>query len=109
MKTTETNKKFAKFLGYDTSDEEVVRKNLNFHSDWNLLMAVLFKIDGIELINQTFTIDIYRDAVVINSYENGNSRYTIYVDNFGGRFNNLYEACSEFVDWYNAQAHEENY
>ena len=113
--TTETNKKFAEFLGvksdnsgwYEGTDLYNVglpfsygamgngTRDLKFHNDWNWLMLVIQ-----EIANKTGY------NLVINcsySYWNKFGENPLNKE-FGGYENieNIYQACSEFVDYYNS-------
>lgn len=89
MKTTEINKKLAKFLGgYEVEEFE------DFYNDWNWLMLVVEKI---EKTNEG-TLIIQSKGIVDISF-NGETR-TFYTGNL---IDNVYEACNIFVDWYNEQ------
>lgn len=116
----ENNILLAKFLGwfilecYTTPIKEHSKKleldsefpelpyygHIKFHSDWNWLMLVVDKIESLETSNgSTFTIDFHRDSVLIFEY----GKYTneiIHIEGLG-RMQNLYNACIEFVKWYN--------
>ena len=50
---------------------------------------------------RTFTIDMHRDSVLIFDYELTINE--IVFTEGKGRLENLYNACSMFVDWYNNQ------
>lgn len=93
---------------YDKEDENgnVVNRlkffpeDLKFHNDWNWLILVVEKIEETETKDgRTFTVDIHRDNVIINQYGKYNNE--IIVTERGTRIENLYNACIEFVEWYN--------
>lgn len=99
---TENNKIIAEFLGYYTviNDSQYPNKPLyvwdfedfKFHSDWNWLMEVVEKIEG--LGNHGFTI--YRKTTNINGLpiELANTRKST-------KIQAVYNACVEFIKWYN--------
>jgi|SRR5690606_32945442 len=121
MNTTEKNKKLVEFLGWEADNVEVLVpkalqviipfktvkdsfttsiSELKFHNDWNWLMWVVEKIEQTETKDgRTFTIDIHKDYVIINQYGEYNSQ--IIITEGGKRLENLYNACVEFVEWYN--------
>ena len=118
MNTTENNKKLAEFLewkqypiaGKNNGYKVVLKEgfapiktsagHLQFHNDWSWLMKVAEKIEETETKDgRTFTIDMYRDSVIINQYGKYNNE--IIVSEGGTRIENLYKACIEFVEWFN--------
>lgn len=113
----ENNKLLAEFLGweqfgsiglYDTTFHNNkgslhwLTKNMRFHNDWNWLMEVVEKIESIETEDgRTFTIDMHRDSVLI--FEYGMHTNEIIFTEGKGRFENLYNACVQFVEWLNKE------
>ena len=118
MNTTETNKKFAEFLGVKSDDRGWYEgtdlhnaglpfsygamgngtRDLKFHNDWNWLMLVVDKIETIEVDGRTFTIDFYKSSVTV--FEYGEINDELIFTEGGERLANLYKACSMFIDWY---------
>lgn len=121
---TVNNILLSEFLGWKTDEVEVIAPKsleviipfetvkgffttsvfkydeLKFHNDWNWLMLVVDKIESIEMHDgRTFTVDFYRDSVLIFEYGLTNNEL-IYTEG-SGRRENLYNACVEFVKWYN--------
>lgn len=120
MNTIQKNKLLAEFLGYEieetlkgekvyairlpdatgTKTDFYTPKELKFHCDWNWLMLVVDKIESIELKDgTTFTIDFYCSSVTIFAY--GNMDDELIFTEGKGRLINLYNACIEFVQWFN--------
>lgn len=116
MKTTEKNKLIADFMGmkakqrgpgtplmYDNptnSFKEVHPSCLEFDSSWDWLMQVVEKIEQTETKDgRTFTIDMHKNNVIINQY--GKYNNVIIVGWGDTRIESLYNACVEFVKWYN--------
>ena len=64
---------------------------LEFHSDWNWLMEVVEKIDGLENSLENESNEYFRQFQKILSL----SIYT--------KIETVYNACVEFVKWYNEQ------
>lgn len=125
MKTTkENNKLLAEFLGWlvmeryvTPTDEAITSLKLNsefkeippytmkFHNDWNWLMLVVDKIENLETKDgRTFTIDMYRDSVLI--FEYGTHTNEIIFTEGKGRLENLYNACIQFVEWLNKEEYQ---
>ena len=111
---TENNKLIAEFLGYsqphpDYPDTTYWYKKdcqpltiLLFHLDWNWLMKVVEKIESLpdEENNGKFFFEIYQDSISI--FSNGHYiNELIDVIGQGSRLNNVYQACVEFINWYN--------
>ena len=115
---TENNILLSEFLGWKTDNKgryitpfgemdecgyishEYEKNNLQFDCDWNWLMLVVDKIESIEMHDgRTFTIDFYRDSVLI--FEYGLTNNELIFTEGSGRRKNLYNACVEFVKWYN--------
>ena len=73
---------------------------LKFNTDWNWIMQVVEKIETLETKDgRTFTIDMHRDSVLI--FEYGIHTNEIVFTEGKGRLDNLYNACVEFVEWWN--------
>lgn len=131
MNTTETNKKLAEFLGAKVTDLGGKQKpiyypimgkshtKLKFHNDWNWLMLVVDKIEGLTLGNRTIkTIYSNEDEYINASVCFRINRTDCFIDFYGDmkvyenwisctKYNSkieaVYNACSMFVDWYNNQ------
>lgn len=119
MNTTENNKLLAEFLGYvntTPTDKDfniyelkggklgrfIEAMSMKFHNDFNWLMLVVEKIESLETKDgKTFTIDMHRDSVLI--FEYGLTTNEIVFTEGKGRLENLYNACIEFVKWWNKE------
>lgn len=113
MNTTENNKLLAEFLGIkiipETDEvfehyiiEERTVLQLKFHNDWSWIMQVVEKIETAETKDgRTFTIDMHIDSVLI--FEYGLTTNEIVFTDGKGRLENLYNACIEFVKWWNKE------
>ena len=112
--TSEKNKLIAEFIGTDSLKYLLADKNGNinididiyeqckFHSDWNWLMQVVEKIESLpdEENYGKFFFEIYQDSISI--FSNGHYiNELIDVIGQGSRLNNVYQACVEFINWYN--------
>ena len=70
-------------------------KELNYDTDWNWLMQVVEKIEGL-----SYCVEIKSDTTII--YEYGSKTSNINNDE-GTKIENTYYACVEFVKLYNEQ------
>lgn len=98
MNTTENNKLIAEFIGTDvtvdmyyleTSKRYVNKNDLKFHSDWNWLMQVVEKIESLE--DNNHLMDCFKQSNKVC----GLPIYT--------KIDKVYNACIEFIKWYNEQ------
>jgi hypothetical protein len=114
MNTLENNKLIAEFLGYELFKDKYyelsqfgyIKTNgewsdifypttLKFHKDWNWLMEVVEKIESLgyffKIVSQTsLIVDKDEKCLSLSVY-----RKT--------KIDSTYEACLEFIKWYNAQ------
>ena len=119
----ESNKLIAKFIGwkenkdmeaklisggityyFQKNDEACIPEAMCYHSSWDWLMPVVEKIESLpdEENNGKFFFKIYQDSVSI--FNNGDYiNELIEVMGQGSRLNNVYQACIEFIKWYNEQ------
>jgi hypothetical protein len=110
MSTTENNRLIAEFLEFQQTNigwydtEEVLLRterdntfdDLKFHTDWNWLMKVVDKIEG---YNYGATLFIIEDERCHVNTQNG-----FEIDSVGHtKIEAVYNACVEFVKWYNEQ------
>ena len=88
MTTTENNKIIAQFL--EISHQKIA---MNFHSNWNILMDVVEKIESLgfffEIKRNWVRITKKREIIVIRWEQD---KYKIEA---------TYNACVEFIKWYN--------
>lgn len=106
MNTTENNRLLAEFLNELTFDSEGQIKEdlekLDFHYNWNSLMRVVERVETAETKDgRTFTIDMHIDSVLIFEYRLS-ANETVFTEG-RGRLENLYNACIEFVKWWNEE------
>lgn len=102
MNTTENNKLLAEFMNYANSRPITDSLANSLYKDYNSLMSVAEKIETVETKDgRTFTIDMHRDSVLI--FEYGLTTNEIVFTEGKGRLENLYNACIEFVKWWNKE------
>lgn len=110
MNTLEGNKLIAKFLGCVIGNSGVALfedgttisiYQLNYHGDWNLLVEVVEKIEG--LLNEKS--ERYLEVFIV-----GNSCQICHVNGYHfstiqstSKFEATYKAVLEFIQWYNTQ------
>ena len=113
--TTENNKIIAEFMGVSKSKIDANGQVLNFenskyntyNSDWNWLMEVVEKIEGLEFYpkNSTcigfdsFEIEINKNRCDITRY--GDFTHLLLQGQGKTRIEAVYNACIEFIKWYN--------
>ncbi len=112
MNTTENNKIIAEFMGCEftqigkrtlvsptpTPIGTTYIDKLLYHSDWNWLMEVVEKIESLSFIFKTHgNASTFVKKGVINE--------RIWNDEFTGKTkkDSVYNACLEFIEWYNQQ------
>jgi hypothetical protein len=108
MTTTDNNKLLAEFMGFQQTNigwydaEEVLLRaeidntfdNLKFHTDWNWLMQVVEKIE-----------DLGNDVSITTNYIQiafDEGEQFIVAEDTKIKIDTLYNACVEFVKWYNS-------
>ena len=107
----------AEFLGYvlrgkntyEYKNKLYLVEELKFHNDWNLLMEVVEKIESLEFKPKTstcigfdsFGIEIDRTRCDITRY--GDFTSSLLQGNGKTRIESTYNACLEFIKWYNQQ------
>jgi hypothetical protein len=109
MNTIENNKLIAEFLG--ATDKHIENfggaENLKYHSDWNWLMSLVEKIEGLEFQPKnsicigfdTFGIEMNQCRCDITHYGDFTSHL---LQGLGkNRMESVYNACVEFIKWYN--------
>lgn len=112
MNTTENNIKIVEFMGIRPYKLEAFYDNVTtatnyienpcFHNSWDWIMPVVERIETLETKDgRTFTIDMHRDSVLI--FEYGTYINEIVFTEGKGRLENLYNACVEFIEWWNKQ------
>ena len=117
MNSTETNKKFAEFLGWQLNEKGQYKTPFgniedylhSFHNDWNWVMLLVVVIESLD--DGSFDVSILQDGVIISHWKSKQElvRVTLAEYDLGNKLNFIYQACSMFVDWYNGRAKEENY
>ena len=110
MNTTENNKIIAEFMKWDILNDMTYSKatkgkwveldKLKFHSNWNWLMEVVEKIESIG-----FTFETKKNwARITRKGENIILRW----EEDKTKIEAVYNACIEFIKWYNEQKSAKN-
>lgn len=103
--TTENNKLIAEFMGLTIITDEISFFDTNYkplkkyHTDWNCLMEVVDKIEGLSKENETYSFSITKISVRV--LYKGNRLIDLPIDN--AKIEAVYNACIEFIKWYNKQ------
>jgi hypothetical protein len=108
MNNIENNRMLAEFIGYNfeivndevyfTHDdmlEAIAEEDLNFQTDWNLLMELIAKIE-----------DLGNDVLITTNYIQiafDEGEQFVVVEDIKNKIEAVYNACIEFVKWYNEQ------
>jgi len=112
MNTTENNKLIAEFMNwqkYDNIDAYITpfspvfikTEIMKFHSDWNWLMEVVEKINLLDDFKYSVTIQTMDCFIEDNK---GNKIISIdCIHNVDELKKSVYNACLEFIKWYNLQ------
>ena len=120
MKTIENNKLIAEFLSVKIHPCETIEKfkflpieerglyngyfidELKYHEDWNWLMQLVEKIESLGYNIDTMKVDItkYQSSQFCGIYIDGKRIYTNYCET---KIEAVYNACVEFIKWYNEQ------
>lgn len=132
MNTTENNKLIAEFMGVklkvllDTDNMCFERENswdiihvddfivnggcFAYHTNWDRLMEVVEKIEKLDYVsvytNKThlgeFSIEITYDTLAYKYVQN---KKTVFIkDKTLSKIESVYNACVEFIKWYNVQS-----
>ena len=118
---TENNILIAEFLGHEIAfrDSSVpcIMGNQNawtpikYHSDWNWLMQVIEKILSINLMDDDFEYnriyigyDTWEKKHYVNLFVSEDKQINGYSEN--SKIEAVYNACVEFIKWYNEQKGE---
>ena len=104
MKTEETNKLIAEFMGWESFNQFSMIapksegdcwafEDMKFHSDWNWLMEVVEKIESLDIY--------YNEYIDYNSSMFASGKIEL-----STKIEAVYNACVEFIKWYNKQTAE---
>ena len=111
----ENNKLIAEFLGYSQPHPDYPNTTywykkdcqpltiLLFHSDWNWLMRVVEKIENLQDENNCAIYNVQIEQCFVEIIENHTSDTIISTD-ANSKLEAVYNACVEFIKWYNQQS-----
>ena len=133
----ENNKIIAEFMGWSThpkhGDKYLINKSkdrvnlpwysecnweaslreFNYHSDWNILMPVIEKIENTKIKDYSISTDITDDKTFINVWHYGDGgKWSILISNLNEEYKDFnkmqrtYKAIIEFINFYNKQKEE---
>lgn len=116
MNTTENNKLLAEFLGwkighpeilelrwsnewFEGMDKKTTKGYLYFNSDWNWLMQVVEKIENTSYKEDSF-FNVHIGSLADCTIQN--AKYEQIINKISTtKIEAVYDACVEFVKWYN--------
>ncbi|HEY6143775.1 MAG TPA: hypothetical protein VIV55_10225 [Flavobacterium sp.] len=105
----ESNNEFRRRLTEHTKDgvvfnfsNRILTEELKFHSDWGRLMKVVSKIEGFEDENRftKYNFDIVQSFIEITEVHTSETIVELDRDT---KIEAVYDACVEFIKWYNQQ------
>ena len=111
----ENNKLIAEFLGYSQPHPDYPNTTywykkdcqpltiLLFHSDWNWLMRVVEKIENLQDENNCAIYNVQIEQSFTEIIDNHTSETIIYNIDADSKIEAVYNACVEFIQWYNQQ------
>jgi len=123
----ENNKLIADFMGFESKDGIVYKipqfkyeensfgdiiygdtfsiyfDDMLFKTDWNWLMEVVEKIENTKTNNVIFDIFITKNKTHIHYSKNDEWFSNIFLHEGKTKIENTYNACVEFIKWYNEQ------
>ena len=133
----ENNKIIAEFMGWSThpkhGDKYLINKSkdrvnlpwysecnweaslreFNYHSDWNILMPVVEKIENTKIKDYSISTDITDDKTFINVWHYGDGgKWSILISNYNEEYKDFnkiqrtYKAVVKFINFYNKQKEE---
>ena len=133
----ENNKIIAEFMGWSThpkhGDKYLINKSkdrvnlpwysecnweaslreFNYHSDWNVLMPVIEKIENTKIKDYSISTDITDDKTFISVWHYGDGgKWSILISNLNEEYKDFnkmqrtYKAVVKFINFYNKQKEE---
>lgn len=101
MNTTENNKIIAEFMNkptFKTDGWVKIEYELLYHSDWNWLMEVIEKIESLNYSTEIKSISGLGHTMFFIS---GGAEVPLSRRLIKTKFEAVYNACVEFIKWYN--------
>lgn len=98
---------------YSECNWEASLREFNYHSDWNILMPVVEKIENTKIKNYSISTDITDCKTYISVYHYGEGgKWSILISNYNEKYKDFnkiqrtYQAVIEFINFYNKQEEE---
>ena len=98
---------------YSECNWEASLREFNYHSDWNILMPVIEKIENTKIKDYNISTDITDDKTFINVWHYGDGgKWSILISNLNEEYKDFnkiqrtYKAIIEFINFYNKQKEE---
>lgn len=113
--TTENNKIIAEFMelktiaeqdfldyNYEESEKDTlyILESLKYNTDWNQLIQVIEKVESLD-----YVFAIHNETVNVFNGQNNIKYYNEYFE-YKTKIESVYNACVEFIKWYNEQKKE---
>ena len=98
---------------YSECNWEASLREFNYHSDWNILMPVVEKIENTKIKDYSISTDITDDKTFINVWHYGDGgKWSILISNLNEEYKDFnkmqrtYKAVVKFINFYNKQKEE---
>ena len=98
---------------YSECNWEASLREFNYHSDWNILMSVIEKIENTKIKDYSISTDITDDKTFINVWHYGDGgKWSILISNLNEEYKDFnkmqrtYKAVVKFINFYNKQKEE---
>ena len=93
---------FSTIDEFEIPDDYLTIKDLKYHKDWNWLMKVVEKIENLQDENNCAIYNVQTEQCFVEIIINHTSETIVEVDS-NSKIQAVYDACVEFIKWYNEQ------
>ena len=91
---------FSTIDEFEIPDDYLTLKDLKYHKDWNWLMRVVEKIENLQDENNCAIYNVQSEESFVEIIINHTSETIVEVD-CNSKIQAVYQACVEFIKWYN--------